>query len=533
MFRKQGVALLAVIGLAAAILPPNWLVLEGAEDKGDDPPLPKGAILRLGKSQHQRRNLGSPSVTFLPNGTLASTRSDGKLVFWNARTGKAIRTLEGHPFVVFSPNGKIMASHPGGRADAVRVLQVDTGKEIACTSPIWHYLFHREFCFSKDARYLFVGGGTENNRKKSNPALCVWDLATCKKTTEFPLREILQCIIVSPDGKWLATSTYGRYNLQIWDTTNHKETQRFFSDGASQISGIAFSPDSSSLASVGHFPAVRLSHVATGKDRWKISTLDNWAFCVAFSPQGRMMAVGTGKPQGNIYLLETATGLVRSRFEYGGKKNVGLVSIAFSPDGSLLASAASDCALLLWDVTGGILAKAPIKPIDAKELEGRWAELANVDGAKAWQAIQALEARPEQAVAIIKERLIPNTKLDAKRLSQLQSDLNHDSFQVREKASNQFEVLGAVAEPSLRKILASNPPLEARKRVTKLLEKIAKRGLLSEELRALRAHEILESIATPEAQRLLQAAADGEPAARVTQDARASLERMGNRKNNE
>jgi hypothetical protein len=532
MCRKRVVALLALIWLSAAMVTGD----SSERDKAGGLPLPKGAIARLGKTPSTRGYLvGSPWVAFLPNGTLASTGLDGKLVFWNVKTGKAIRTLEDHPFVVFSPDGKFMASHPGGRAGAVRVLQVDTEKEIASTSPIWHYLLSREFCFSNDGRYLFVGGGSENNRKKSNRPLCVWEIATSKKTMEFPLREIVQCIAVSPDGRLMASSTYSRYNVQIWDTKTAKEVQRFASDGRHQVSGIAFSPDSSCLGCVGNFPAVRLLEVATAKERWRILNLDNWAPClsVAFSPHDRMMAVGTGgAPQANVYLIESGTGLVRGRFEYGKADKLSVWSVAFSPDGLLLASAASDCVPLLWDVTGRILAKRPIKALDAKELQGCWADLANTDGGKAWQAIQALQSRPEQAVALIQERLIPNAKLDAERLAQLQRDLNQDSFQVRERAGKQFEVLGPVAEPSLRKILAANPPVEVGKRIAKLLEKIAKGGILSEELRSLRAHEILESIARPEARRLLQAAADGEPGARVTQDARASLKRMA-RKNNE
>jgi hypothetical protein len=165
----------------------------------------------------------------------------------------------------------------------------------------------------------------------------------------------------------------------------------------------------------------------------------------------------------------------------------------------LLASAASESAPLIWDVTGRILGEKLIKALASNELEKCWADLAESDAATAWKAILALEARPEQAGQLFKQRLSPNPKLDAKGLAQLRADLNHDNFQVREQAAKQFEVLGKAAGPSLRKILASEPPVEVRKRVARLLDKIAKaKGApLSEELRALRAQEILEDIATP------------------------------------
>jgi hypothetical protein len=407
---------------------------------------------------------------------------------------------------------------------------MDTAKEIASLNAIFRSyfgFFGREYCFSRDGRYLFVGGGTQRNWK-TDPPLCAWELATSKKTMEFPVREILQCITVSPDGKLLATSTYSRFNVQIWDIEKNVELRRFIRDPSPQVSGIAFSPDSSCLAFVGQFPAVSLSDVVTGKDRWRILTLlKEGPRSVAFSPQGRMMAVGTASPKGgNVYLIETTTGLVRQRFEYGADKKVRVDSVAFSPNGLLLASAASDCAPLLWDVRRRILAKGTIKPLEPNELERSWRDLSGGDGAQAWEAILALEARPQQAVALLKQRMAPTPKLDAKRLAKLQKDLNEDSFRVRESAARQFEVLGQAAEPPLRRILASFPPVEVRKRVEKLLEKIGKGGLLSEELRSLRAHEVLESIASAEASKLLEAAATGEAAARVTQDARASLERM-------
>jgi WD40 repeat protein len=526
VFRKQWVSLLALIWLLQAIVAGGNGNKEG--NKGADSRLPKGAISRLGKTQHQHRRLGALSVTFLPNGTLASTGPEGKLVFWNPKTGKALRSLEGHPFVVFSADGKIMASHSGNKNDqAIRLLEVDSEKEIASINAISHYLFFREFCFSRDGRFLFVGGGTEHNRK-DDPPLCAWELAKSKNKMEFPLREKLQCIAVSPNGRLLATSAYSRHNVQIWDAKNHKETQRLSSDTPTQVSGIAFSPDSSCLACVGQFPAVRLSDVATGKERWRILTVDDWACSAAFSPQGRMIAIGTASPKGSVYLVESATGSVRGRFEYGAANKVAVWSVAFSPDGLLLASAATDGAPLIWDVTGRILARGPAEALETKDLDDCWHYLSSRDGAKAWQAILALEARPQQAMALIRERLAPNPKLGAERLAKLQADLNDDAFQVRERASRQFEVLGQAAASSLRKILASSPPVEVRKRVKKLLGKIGKNGLVDEELRSLRAHEILESIASPEGRQLLAIVASGEPAARVTQDAKATLDRMGN-----
>jgi hypothetical protein len=78
----------------------------------------------------------------------------------------------------------------------------------------------------------------------------------------------------------------------------------------------------------------------------------------------------------------------------------------------------------------------------------------------------------------------------------------------------------------LQKTLAGNPPLEVRRRVEQLLGKLE---TSPRRLQKLRAVEVLEHIATPEARELLRILAKGAPEARVTQEAKASLERLAQR----
>ena len=53
--------------------------------------------------------------------------------------------------------------------------------------------------------------------------------------------------------------------------------------------------------------------------------------------------------------------------------------------------------------------------------------------------------------------------------------------------------------------------------------------LSGEDLRALRAVEVLEKVGTPEARQVLEDLARGDPAAALTREARASLDRLGKR----
>ena len=70
---------------------------------------------------------------------------------------------------------------------------------------------------------------------------------------------------------------------------------------------------------------------------------------------------------------------------------------------------------------------------------------------------------------------------------------------MREKATSQLEQLAELAEPALRKALAGNPSGEARRRIEELLDKVERRSVAGEQLLALRALEVLEGAASPEA----------------------------------
>jgi hypothetical protein len=77
----------------------------------------------------------------------------------------------------------------------------------------------------------------------------------------------------------------------------------------------------------------------------------------------------------------------------------------------------------------------------------------------------------------------------------------------------------------LSRRLETETSQEARRRIERLLADVI-HVPPPEMLQALRAIEALEGIGTPAARQTLRALADGEPAARQTQDARWSLRRL-------
>jgi RNA polymerase sigma factor (sigma-70 family) len=108
----------------------------------------------------------------------------------------------------------------------------------------------------------------------------------------------------------------------------------------------AFSPDGKILASGGAGRGVCLWDATTGKEvRHFLPKWSQHVYSVAFSPDGTLLAGGAG---GAIYLWDVATGTEKFQIENKGGRH----SVAFSPDGKLLASGSND-SVQFWDITTG------------------------------------------------------------------------------------------------------------------------------------------------------------------------------------
>src|SRR5205085_10309627 len=120
-----------------------------------------------------------------------------------------------------------------------------------------------------------------------------------------------------------------------------------------------------------------------------------------------------------------------------------------------------------------------------------WTALASDDAAKAYQAVGALARQPEQSVPFLREHLKPAAPVDKERIARLIADLDSDRFVEREKAARELAGLGEAAGPALRNVLAGQPTLDVRRRVEQLVEKLDHQVMSGEQLRVLRAVEVL------------------------------------------
>jgi hypothetical protein len=324
--------------------------------------------------------------------------------------------------------------------------------------------------------------------------------------------------MVRPDGRT-------GFPVRLWDV-ERRVLGKQLEGHEGPTMAVSFSPDGKRLASTGWDGAVCLWETATGKQVWRYKPKDRMSLkSLAFSPDGRQVAcVGYTN---NIFLCDVATGKESHRID--GPQSA-LTAVAFSPDGKIIASAGMDGTVLLWDVAS-VTAQA-VKPaettLDGDVVERVWADLADEDSTRAHQAVWKLVAASPQAVGWLKGRLRP-IKVDVKEIDRLIANLEHEQFAEREAAMNDLRKLGSLAEPLLRKAQLGKPAGEMQRRLKNMLQELDVRAPVPEHLRMLRAIEVLEHIATPQAREVLATLVLGADVSPGMQEAKAALERLSRR----
>lgn len=452
------------------------------------------------------------SIQFSPDGKqIVGCDAKNVIWSWDSATGGLGRKAEsarreGYSDAVFSPDLRFLSL--SGQDHTIRLCRVPTGEPLVKLEG--HDGAINSIAISPDGKLLASGG--------DDRAIRLWDLATGKEVRRLEGHANgVMAVSFSGDGTTLASGSWDQ-TACIWDVKTGKEVRAI--KHTCQVDRVALSPDARLFAYKASSTALCLWDLKSGEPLPGIQDKQVWEGTrhMVFSPDGRTLALV--RDGGAVQMWEIATGQLRRQIDTDGG-----FSLVFSTDGNVLASLEST--VMLWDLTGKTSTAARLTE---KELDRLWEDLAGEDAVRAYQAVGRLVADPAAAVPGLGAKIAAE-RVDDRRIARLIADLDSDSFDVREKAMTELERQGSRIEFALKQAVENKPPLEVQRRLESLLEKATKSklGLPTEQIRMVRAIEVLERAGGKEAQTVLETLAKQTPWPRLAQDAKAAAERLTKR----
>ena len=213
----------------------------------------------------------------------------------------------------------------------------------------------------------------------------IWDVTTGQEVDSLEIGQVGDFGAMSEDGRYWATSygeSYGPITISVRAMDQGRDVTHISYQGMG-MNVMAFSPDNKWLATVGGYNASALWSVATGKQMTPIN-ISNYVFDLAFSPDGKILAVSSGEPTIDFFGTVTILGLNHdvisnsvtlepiATLKYEGP----VYDLDFSPNGRWLATGSKDGTIQILEAATGqkanlIMLDDPVGKLNFSQ-DGHW-----------------------------------------------------------------------------------------------------------------------------------------------------------------
>jgi WD40 repeat protein len=332
-------------------------------------------------------------IAFSRDGTrLATGGADGTARIWDAETGEELVRLAGHDGIValvdFSPDGTRLLT--GGGDGTARVWDVSvtagaewwsqdtssggignvsyspdgahlltsgnwgtggwvmgssTGEKLTALRWAWE-----DAAFSRDGSTI-AGSTWDERRDDGKGNVHLMDASSGELVRELAVSGWVPSVAFSADGTLVAAglgdTDLGAGRAVLWDAASGRRVRILGPPHPGEdISGLAFGPDGTTLAVLSGRGRLDVWRVDSGEELLSVQAHPGFASDVAFSPDGSEVATAGAD---GAALWSMPSGRKLASLSIGAQ----VEAVAFSPDGAVIATAGVDRAVKLWDAGTG------------------------------------------------------------------------------------------------------------------------------------------------------------------------------------
>ncbi len=304
------------------------------------------------------------SVDFSPDGRrLATAGANCAVRLWDLSNGHSIALRHGPEEP--APPGKPTRWHVRFAPDGARLLttRMVDGRGHLATSQLWAVpsgapigpemkhdsAYVWSAAFDPEGKWVLAGG--------SDGTAWLWDAATgTRKVGPFRHLDAVTTVAFSPDGRSFVTGC-GDGSVCVWDpVTLDKKLATLLHPQRCSILQVVFQGDGRRMLSAGADGVAQLWDAVEGRPLGGPCLHPGPLTCAAMDPRGRWILTGGDDGVARVWEAPTSVSLLPAM----SRANWGIRALAFSPDGSTILTGNDVGDVMLWDVARAVAIRPPL-----------------------------------------------------------------------------------------------------------------------------------------------------------------------------